>query len=146
MDNLEVALSLSIIMPIGTSLWLQLLLQVNVYLTAIWSLGLTLWMIMNIESNLNSEGFVKMLAYLVALAIDSRRLYVGYIFNLRASVFSTRALPLILWLTTPQLVLVPLGLYLSSWPEPFWLPYVLYANGICMALEVLVTLSAFGRK
>ncbi|KAH8419901.1 hypothetical protein KR009_003648, partial [Drosophila setifemur] len=126
--------------PHRASLLLQMLLQANVYVSIVLGMSYLIHMLIRLNQLWNLEGLSLMVAYILAVAAESLRLYAGYSVNLCTGATSTWLL-----LTATPCILLPTMVFLrlSSIGRGFWLRIISNAVFVLIALEVIVALVHF---
>lgn len=123
--------------PQSSNLLLQILLQINFYVSLIWSCSFLIHIIIWLEELWNYNGLAMIIAYLLAVGAESLRLYAGYSINL-----CTGASTMWLLLTLTPCVLLPTLVYLrfAVASGDLWLSIISNLQLMLIALEALVSL------
>ncbi|XP_034480431.1 uncharacterized protein LOC117786339 [Drosophila innubila] len=127
----------NLVTPQSSNLLLQMLLQINFYVSFIWSCSYLLHIIIWLDELWNYKGLTIIVAYLLAVCAESLRLYAGYSINL-----CTGATTMWLLLTLTPCVLLPTIVYLrlTAVFGSVWLGLISNLQFVLIALEALVAL------
>ncbi|KAM8721683.1 hypothetical protein ACLKA7_007540 [Drosophila subpalustris] len=123
--------------PLRSNLLLQMLLQLNFYVSLIWSCSFLLRIVIWLDELWNYKGLTVIVAYALAVGAESFRLYAGFSINLR-----TGATTMWLLLTLTPCVLLPTWVYLrlTAVSRNVWLGILSNLQFVLIALEALVAL------